>query len=86
MDIAIEQNKAKKVKTFEELVLQWYHNFKDVFEEAAFNMLPEHRLWDHTIELVPDSKPYTGKIYSMMLDEQKVLDNFLEENLHTGHI
>ena len=60
MDIAIEQNKDKKAKTFEELVLQWYHEFKDVFEEATFNMLPEHRPWDHAIELLPNSKPYAG--------------------------
>ncbi|KAJ3559362.1 hypothetical protein NM688_g396 [Phlebia brevispora] len=86
MDIAIEQAKKKVAKPWTELVPGEYHDFVDVFTEENFQHLPEHRPWDHVIELLPDAKPYAGKIYSMTLDEQKALDEFLEENLKTGRI
>ncbi|KAJ3007050.1 hypothetical protein NUW54_g3696 [Trametes sanguinea] len=83
MDIAIEQNKSRIAKSFEDIVPEHYRDFRDVFDEATFSTLPEHRPWDHAIELLPDAKPYCGKIYPMSLDEQKALDDFLEENLRT---
>ncbi|KAJ2998828.1 hypothetical protein NUW54_g6994 [Trametes sanguinea] len=86
MDIAIEQNKSRTAKSFEDIVPEHYRDFRDVFDEATFSTLPEHRPWDHAIELLPDAKPYCGKIYPMSLDEQKALDDFLEENLRTGRI
>lgn len=86
MDIAIEQNKKKVSKPWTELVPGHYHDFVDVFTEESFQHLPEHRPWDHVIELIPEAKPYAGKIYSMTLDEQKALDEFLDENLKTGRI
>ena len=61
-----------------------YHEYRDVFEVDTFNNLPEHRPWDHAIELNNEAKLFAGKIYSMTLDEQKALDEFLEENLATG--
>ncbi|CDO77972.1 hypothetical protein BN946_scf184861.g1 [Trametes cinnabarina] len=86
MDIAIEQHKSCTAKSFEDIVPEHYRDFRDVFDEATFSTLPEHRPWDHAIELLPDAKPYCGKIYPMSLDEQKALDDFLEENLRTGRI
>ena len=49
-------------------------------------MLPERRPWDHAIELTPGSKPVDCKVYPLNLNEQKVLDDFLEENLRSGRI
>ncbi|KAJ3015341.1 hypothetical protein NUW54_g1068 [Trametes sanguinea] len=86
MDIAIEQNKSRTAKSFEDIVPEHYQDFRDVFDEATFSTLPGHRPWDHAIELLPDAKPYCRKIYPMSLDEQKALDHFLEENLRTGRI
>ena len=86
MDIAIEQNKKRETKGFEDTVPAHYRDFRDVFDEATFSTLPEHRPWDHAIELLPDAKPYCGKIYPMTLSEQEALDAFLEENLRTGRI
>jgi hypothetical protein len=39
-----------------------------------------------SIELTPESKPVDCKVYPLNLNEQKVLDEFLEENLQSGHI
>lgn len=85
-DIAIEQNQRKAPKTFEEIVPEHYHDFRDVFEESTFDTLPERRACDHVIELLPGAKPYSGKAYRMTKEEEQALDEFLEENLKTGRI
>jgi len=60
--------------------------FKSVFAKEDFDILPEHRQWDYTIELVPGSEPKLLKVYPLSPVEQKKLDSFLEENLHTRQI
>jgi len=60
--------------------------FESVFAKENFDILPEHRQWDHTIELVPGSEPKSSKVYPLSLVEQKELDSFLEENLRTEQI
>jgi len=60
--------------------------FESVFAKEDFDILPEHRQWDHAIELIPGSEPKSSKVYPLSLVEQKELDSFLEENLRTGQI
>jgi len=60
--------------------------FESVFAKKDFDILPEHRQWDHAIELIPGSEPKSSKVYPLSLVEQKELDSFLEENLRTGRI
>jgi len=60
--------------------------FESVFAKEDFDILPEHRQWDHAIELVPGSEPKSSKVYPLSPVEQKELNVFLEENLHTGQI
>jgi len=60
--------------------------FESVFAKEDFDILPEHRQWDHVIELVPGSEPKSSKVYPLSPVEQKELDSFLEENLRTGQI
>jgi len=57
--------------------------FESVFAKEDFDILPEHRQWDHAIELIPGSEPKSSKVYPLSLVEQKELDSFLEENLCT---
>ena len=66
----------------EHYLSQW----KEVFSKSEFDQLPERWKWDHAIELVPGSEPFASKIYPLSLDEQKQLDEFLEENLRSGRI
>jgi len=54
-----------------------------VFAKEDFDILPEHRQWDHAIELIPGSEPKSSKVYPLFPVEQKELDSFLEENLRT---
>jgi len=60
--------------------------FESVFAKEDFDILPEHRQWDHAIELIPGLEPKSSKVYPLSLVEQKELDSFLEENLCTGRI
>jgi len=60
--------------------------FEFVFAKEDFDILPEHRQWDHAIEFVLGSEPKSLKVYSLSPVEQKELDAFLEENLCTGRI
>jgi len=60
--------------------------FEPAFAKEDFDILPEHRQWDHTIELIPGSEPKSSKVYPLSPVEQKELDSFLEENLRTGRI
>jgi len=57
--------------------------FKSVFAKEDFDILLEHKQWDHAIELILGSEPKSSKVYPLSLVEQKKLDSFLEENLHT---
>jgi hypothetical protein len=43
--------KNSKPKGFEDIVLTTLHKYADVFSETAFDSLPEHRKWDHAVEL-----------------------------------
>jgi hypothetical protein len=43
--------KNSKPKGFEDIVLMTLHKYANVFSETTFNSLPEHRKWDHAIEL-----------------------------------
>jgi len=60
--------------------------FESVFTKEDFDVLLEHRQWDHAIKLIPGSEPKSSKVYPLSLVEQKELDSFLEENLHTRRI
>lgn len=53
--IAVEANKEKYAKSFEQLVPAEYHRHKKVFSEEESTRLLEHRPWDHAIDLKPDA-------------------------------
>jgi len=57
--------------------------FRSMFAKEDFDILPEHRKWDHAIELTPRAEPKSSKVYPLSLLEQAELDVFLEENLCT---
>jgi hypothetical protein len=75
-----------KPKSFEDTVLTSLHTYANIFSETAFNSLPEHRKWDHAIELKHEPSPGFRKVYLMTLTQQTEMDAFLEEELATGRI
>jgi len=60
--------------------------FQSMFAKKDFDILPEHRKWDHAIELISGAEPKSSKVYLLSSLEQEELDAFLEENLYTGQI
>lgn len=81
-----KERALKKEPSLEELIPSEYRDFNDVFSKTSFDELPPRKPWDHAIELKPGSEPKFCKIYPMNPEEQKQLDDFIEENLRTGRI
>jgi hypothetical protein len=78
--------KKSKLKDFHDIVPTSLHAYANVFSETTFDTLPEHRKWDHAIELEREPSPGFHKVYPMTLTEQTEMDAFLEEVLATGRI
>src|SRR5271168_4261436 len=64
----------------------YLQELKNIFSKRSFDVLPEHKDWDHAIELIPEEKKSSCKVYPLALSEQKELDLFLKENPETGRI
>jgi hypothetical protein len=78
--------KNSTLKGFHEIVPTALHFYDNVFSKTAFNTLPLHQKWDHTIELECKPSPGFQKVYPMTLTKQTEMDAFLEEALATGCI
>ena len=65
---------------------EYLREFKEVFAKDSFDMLPERKVWDHAIELMPRSTPKDCKFYPLSQNEQEELDAFIQDNLNTGRI
>ena len=87
-ELAVKEEAKKEAKTWTEIVPACYHDFQDVFTKEEFDALPEHREWDHKIELIPgalpEGKKMHGKVYSLTLEEKKELSKFIKENKDSG--
>lgn len=77
--LAEEEYKKKEVKSVKEMVPNEFHEFLKVFSKEALERLPEHKPYDHAIELVPDAKMFHSKVYLLLHNEQEELDKFLKE-------
>ncbi|GLB42887.1 putative retrotransposable element tf2 155 kda protein type 1-like [Lyophyllum shimeji] len=78
--------KEEKPKTIDDLLPEHYKEYKSVFEKKASERMPERRVYDHAIDLKPDFVPRDCKVYPLTPEEQKKLDEFLDENLKKGYI
>lgn len=79
-------HKNLQPKTFHKSVPTHLHDFEDLFAKLSFDHLPDCKVWDHTIELVPGAKPSNCKVYPITPNEQVELDAFIHENLTSGRI
>jgi hypothetical protein len=80
--LMLKDNSLKASSTIEEDIERYIP--QKIFQKTSFNTLPEHSNFDHKIELNNQFTPQHGKIYPISLNEQKALDEFIEENLTTG--
>src|SRR5215472_4077424 len=84
--LAEAAEKHRLEKTWKEVVPTVYHAFEKVFLKESFDELPQSRVWDHAIELLPEAEPFSTKLYAISPSEQPELDRFLDENLQSGRI
>ncbi|KAK3507987.1 hypothetical protein QTP70_009351 [Hemibagrus guttatus] len=63
-----------------------YSHFKDVFCPKKASKLPPHQPWDCAIDLIPGKPVPKGRIYSLMLPEEKAMEEYIREALAQGYI
>ena len=78
-DIAAKTAPSKK--PLETLVPPEYLRYRKIFDEIASNRLPEHRPWDHAIELKTGAELKDCGLYRMPPDEATSLKATLEDLL-----
>ena len=86
MEMAQRSHEKEKSRSFEDMVSEIYHGYKDVFEKKAAERFPESRPYNHAIDLKPDFVPQNCKVYPLSPKEQTALDEFIDENLRKGYI
>ena len=85
--LAEAAKRDKPARTFEEMVPEHYREYEKVFSEQESEWLPEHKPWDHTIELYPNMlETLRTKIYPMSPTEQEELNRFIDDKLRKGYI
>ena len=82
----LAQQVAKPKGDPKDLVPTVYHHFLSLFEKGAASRLPEHRPYDHAINLKPDFRPRDCKTYPLTPREEAALTEFLTENLAKRYI
>jgi len=86
-DLVEKAGRAKRKRTFEEIVPEQYQQYAKVFSENESERLPSHKPYDHAINLKPEAlETIRLKVYLMPLNEQEELDRFLKENVQKGYI
>ena len=78
--------KNAQPKSFGESVPTHLHDLEDLFTKLSLDQLPNRKIWDHVIKLIPDAKPANCKVYPIAPNKQAELDEFLHKNLTSGHI
>ena len=59
------------------MVPEQYRDYAKVFAEVDSQRLPDHRPWDHSIDLKPDApEMIRSKVNPMPVNEQAELDKF----------
>ena len=74
-ELAEKADRDKQKHTFEEIVSKDYQQYAKVFSKVKSEHLPEHKPYDHAINLKPETpKMLQSKIYPMPMNEQAELD------------
>ena len=79
---SMAQSEAKEEHT----VPPEFADYADIFEKKKSERFPPSRPWDHAINLKPDFVPKDHGVYPVSAPEEKVLKDFIEENLRKGYI
>ena len=86
MEMAQRQYAKEGPKITETTISDKYKEYADVFEKKASERLPDHKSWDHAIDLKPDFEPKKFKEYQLSPWEEALMNKFIDENLHKEYI
>ena len=70
----------------QKLVSCEYWNYLDVFLKSKSECMPLRKPWDHGIDLKEDFPPKKGQLIPLLVDEQKEVEAFLDDQLSKGYI
>jgi hypothetical protein len=84
--LAEASHKNSEPKLFHKSVPTHFHDFEDLFTKSSFDRLPDRKVWDYAINLVPDAKASSCKVYPLAPNEQSKMDEFIHKNLWSGQI
>ena len=86
-ELAEAANKKKDVRTTEEIVPKYdLKRFAKIFSQKAFQQLPEHSPWDHSIEMKLGWELKGCKLYPLTKYEEDKLYEIIQEHLKRGTI
>uniref|UniRef100_A0A8C7X215 ribonuclease H n=1 Tax=Oryzias sinensis TaxID=183150 RepID=A0A8C7X215_9TELE len=63
-----------------------YHDLRSVFSKSKASVLPPHRPYDCSIELLNGAPLPKGKLYNLSGPEKNAMENYVQEALSLGHI
>lgn len=86
MELAKKQAVQTETKDIQTLVPPQYHEFLPQFDKKSAERFPPSRPYDHEINLDDSFIPSDCKTYPLNPRQEKLLEQFLEENLRKGYI
>ena len=84
-ELAYAQDK-KDERPLEEKVPKYLHHLMKVFQEEEKGEFPPSRPYDHKIILKDDFEPSISKVFPMTAEEEKLMDESIDEWLERGLI
>lgn len=77
---------CKDFESNEIMIPREYKNYQSVFSSKQANTLPPHRPYDLTIDLIPNAKPRSGRVFELSENELRILRDYISEQLEKGFI
>ena len=81
--VAWKEEVTKKEEALPKEFQMYAGIFEDKWDDSA---LPEHKPWDHAIELKEGEEPKAFPMYKLSPEQQKLLMNYIDEHLKKGLI
>ena len=75
-----------ETEAHKEIIPQEYHDFLHLFGEKLAAKLPDHRKFDHSIEILPGKEVHFGPIYPLSEPQKEVLREYLDRMIGQGKI
>ena len=81
--VAIDETTLEEAQ---KLVPREYWEYLDVFSKKSSERMPVRKPWDHGIDLREDFPPKNGCLIPLSVDEQKEVEDFVDDQLAKGYI